>query len=341
MSVSPCGTADAALAVNEGASGANDEIVRELQPAGDEHPAESGEELADDESDEDRQVGEGIPGDTTQQYEALKVIANRVRNKMSSAQCGDREDDLKSLDDAVRAADAAWDALDADAAEIPAGLWAAVVATTTALHEMLSGLLERWKLLGKGHTRYRWWRDVRREHPQDLKAAQLAEGIQTRMSVWDRRRGRAPPQQWAQLRRRARADIARVIDGLEARTGTHAIAIMYDEPTGRFETTCTKAVTGFAKGACVLDSMYYYLGMQRCLQRANELTGVNEVRFDALPVSYQRNAVRVLASLMTKEGTRRQTNPFMSGVQRSKYGFAGDLEHYLSVWVVLPYCTTE
>jgi hypothetical protein len=114
---------------------------------------------------------------------------------------------------------------------------------------------------------------------------------------------------------------------LEARTGTHAIAIMHDEPTGRFA-TCTKAVTGFAKGACVLDSTYYYLGMQRCLQRANELTGVNEVRFDALPISYQRNAVRVLASLMTKEGTRRQTNPFMSGVQRSKYGFVGDLEHY-------------
>jgi hypothetical protein len=55
------------------------------------------------------------------------------------------------------------------------------------------------------------------------------------------------------------APLARVIDGLEARTGTHSTAIMYDEPSGRFETPCTKAVTGFAKGACVLDSLYHYL----------------------------------------------------------------------------------
>jgi hypothetical protein len=41
--------------------------------------------------------------------------------------------------------------------------------------------------------------------------------------------------------------------------------------------------------------------MQRCLQRSNDLSCVKEVRFDALSVTYQRNAVRVLASLLTKD----------------------------------------
>jgi hypothetical protein len=269
--------------------------------------------IADEAASEQGQAdGEAVLG---HQFEALKELSLTMRNKIHGASYKKRASDLIQIDDAVKEADQSWDAVEgeSESEQLPAAVWERVQAGTKQLQNILAALLEEWHQMGQGHARYGWWRDIRREHEQLLSAAGLVGGLKKRRSVWDRSRGRAPPQQWTGLRGKARAEIAKIMDGLETRTSTHSITVLYDECTGKFETACTKGMAGYFKAVCMAESMHAYIMLQRSLQRARELQQVHEYQFDTLHLSDQRHMVRVLARLLTKEGTRRQENPFKAG----------------------------
>jgi hypothetical protein len=263
-------------------------------------------------SEQGQAEGEAVLG---HQFETLKQLSLIMRNKIHGASYEKRARELRQLDEAMKEADQSWDAVEgeAESEQLPAAVWERVQAGTKQLQNILAALLEEWRHMGQGHARYGWWRDIRREHEQLLSAAVLAVGLKKRRSVWDRSRGRAPPQQWAGLRRKARAEVATIMDGLEARTSTHSITVLYDECTGKFETACTKALAGYFKAVCTAESLHAYVTLQRSLQRARELQQVHEYYFDALHLSDQRHLIRILAGLLTKEGTRRQDNPFKAG----------------------------
>jgi flagellin-specific chaperone FliS len=263
-------------------------------------------------SEQGQAEGEAVLG---HQIETLKQLSLIMRNKIHGASYEKRARELRQLDEAMKEADQSWDAVEgeAESEQLPAAVWERVQAGTKQLQNIMAALLEEWRHMGQGHARHGWWRDIRREHEQLLSAAVLAVGLKKRRSVWDRSRGRAPPQQWTGLRRKARAEVATIMDGLGARTSTHSITMLYDECTSKFETACTKGLAGYFKAVCTAESLHAYATLQRSLQRARELQQVHEYYFDALHLSDQRHLNRILAGLLTTEGTRRQDNPFKAG----------------------------
>lgn len=266
---------------------------------------------------------------TRRRHAALSRVVSFLLGRMLVLEYAQRDEDRELLEAARQGAEWAEEAFeDADAAPGPSSAdptgraaesGAEFDAAVGQLAETVAQLMARWHDAhgagGDASVYTHLWKGVRRAHQQDLQASGIVASFHKRTSRWAADKGPQPLNKHAEIKARARVEMANIANGCFQQTGVDCFLLFYDEPYRKVHVMTAGRLAGLARAAQLEELVHHYVGLQRNMRAIKSLSdaALAQASFGDLHVSLQRKCAKKIANIFQPEGARQHEHPFKSG----------------------------